>query len=308
MRSEYLEYFLEVVKTGSFNKAGLNLNVTHQTISTAITNLENELNTQLILRTKQGILLTATGEVFLDYARKVLDTIQQSKQAVAQIDANNTTTTPSGHLTILASPFMNVFIIPQLTASFFTKYPNITLQVIEQESEEILNMLQSGKGDLGIFAISSVIAHDETLYKQCQTIDVNTFRLCAVTTATHPLANYKTVSLKTLSQYPLALYQVSDAPNTLQSIFLKFPDTRLHLTTSNFSVYKHCILSGQAVGILPKIKNKKTSLLLPDFEDSAWIPIKDTPHVSLGYSLATNLSKGKEKLCQLFLEEIKHIL
>ena len=114
MRSEYLEYFLEVVKTGSFNKAGLNLNVTHQTISTAITNLENELNTQLILRTKQGILLTATGEVFLDYARKVLDTIQQSKQAVAQIDANNTTTTPSGHLTILASPFMNVFILPNI--------------------------------------------------------------------------------------------------------------------------------------------------------------------------------------------------
>lgn len=308
MRSEYLEYFLEVVKTGSFNKAGLNLNVTHQTISTAITNLENELNTQLILRTKQGILLTATGEAFLDYARKILDTIQQSKQTVAQIDANNTATTPSGHLTILASPFMNIFIIPQLTASFFTKYPNITLQVIEQESEEILNMLQCNKGDLGLFAISSVIAHDETLYKQCQTIDTNTFRICAVTTATHPLANYKTVSLKTLSQYPLALYQVADTPNSLQTMLQQFPNTRLHLTTSNFSVYKHCIFSGQAVGILPKIKNKKTTLLLPNFEVLSWISIKDTPNIPLGYSLASNLSEGKEKLCQLFLEEIKHIL
>lgn len=308
MRSEYLEYFLEVVKTGSFNKAGLNLNVTHQTISTAITNLENELNTQLILRTKQGILLTATGEVFLDYARKILDTIQQSKQAVAQIDTNNTTTTPSGHLTILASPFMNVFVIPQLTASFFTKYPNITLQVIEQESEEILNMLQSGKGDLGIFAISSVIAHDETLRNHCETIAVDTFRLCAVTTVNHPLAIYKSISLKTLSQYPLALYQVADAPNALQTMLLQFPNTRLHLTTSNFAVYKHCLLSGQAVGVLPKVKNKKTALLFPYFDTLCWIPIKDTPNVPLGYSLATDLSKGKEKLCQLFLEEIKHII
>lgn len=61
MRSEHLEYFLEAVKTGSFNKAGLNLNTTHQTISSAVTNLENELDAQLVIRDNQGIQLTSAG-------------------------------------------------------------------------------------------------------------------------------------------------------------------------------------------------------------------------------------------------------
>ncbi len=307
MRSEYLEYFLEVVKTGSFNKAGLNLNVTHQTISTAITNLENECNTQLMIRNTKGIQLTETGKVMEKYARSILDITQQCKTTIAQIEKTSNQTDISGHLTILASPLINHFVIPSFTESIFMKYPKVTLQVLEVDSEEILLSLQTGKGDLGFFAITSTIAHDDSLYNQCQIIDSNIFRLCAVTTPGHPLGGYKSISIKTLRQYPLAIYQVADTPNTLHANLSQYGDIQIHLATSNYTVYTQCILAGQVVGILPKIRNKNT-LLTKDFEAFSWIPIKELSSIPLGYATAPNLSENKEKLCQLFTEEIKHLL
>ena len=66
MRIEQLQYFAEVVRTGSISSAAKNLFVSQQGISDSIKNLESEVEFPLLTRNKRGVSLTKNGEVFYE--------------------------------------------------------------------------------------------------------------------------------------------------------------------------------------------------------------------------------------------------
>ncbi|NIP48546.1 MAG: LysR family transcriptional regulator, partial [Phycisphaerae bacterium] len=66
-----LRFFLAVCRGSSFVAAATRLHVTHSTVSRRITSLENNLNTQLFLRTEKGCRLTPAGEALLPYAEQM---------------------------------------------------------------------------------------------------------------------------------------------------------------------------------------------------------------------------------------------
>ena len=71
MELKQIEYFLEVARTGSFNKAAQSLFVSQPNLSYAIKSLEAELGSDLFVRTSKGIQLTDFGQQFLVYAEPV---------------------------------------------------------------------------------------------------------------------------------------------------------------------------------------------------------------------------------------------
>ena len=73
MRIEQLEYFLEIARTGSINRAAENLFLTQPGLSSAVKSLEKELGTTLLIRTSSGIDLTKDGQVIAENASAVLD-------------------------------------------------------------------------------------------------------------------------------------------------------------------------------------------------------------------------------------------
>lgn len=173
------------------------------------------------------------------------------------------------------------------------------------ESDELLAALLSGKGDLGIFAVSSAILHNENYRDKFSTITAQTIQLSAVAAPNHPLARYKSVSPRTLLQYPVAFYQINDTPNAVYNFLIQFSKVKIHLSTSNLTAYLKCLQSGQAVGLLPKIKN---SALAEELDKLSWITIKNMPPTALGYYQAPKLSASKSELCQIFLTELQKIL
>jgi LysR family glycine cleavage system transcriptional activator len=56
-----LRAFAAVAETGSYSKAGSNLNVTHAAISQQVKSLESRLGVSLVSRAGRGIMLTAEG-------------------------------------------------------------------------------------------------------------------------------------------------------------------------------------------------------------------------------------------------------
>lgn len=308
MRSEHLEIFLTVAQTGSFHKASLKLHTTHQTVSTAVTNLENELNAQLFTRDSQGAHLTNSGKIMLNYATTILENIQECKRTIEKesIDSKNTV---RGKLTILVSPFINNFILPDFTTYFFYHYPHVSLQFFEMESEDILSSLPNNKGELGLFAITQNVRKNLNRLPLSTLPTTKTLRLYAITSQTHPLATYKSISTKTLSKYPLALYQSGeDTENPLLTLLTDKHDIKIHLITDNLTIYQHSLLSSSSVGILPKIKSQNADMIFQHFKDFSWIPIKDIAPITLGYSLAPMLNKKQQSLAQLFIDEITNIL
>ena len=73
----HLKYAVEIAKTGSLNKAAENLYMGQPNLSRAIKELESSLGITIFDRSAKGMVATAEGEEFLQYARKIL----------AQIDA-----------------------------------------------------------------------------------------------------------------------------------------------------------------------------------------------------------------------------
>lgn len=67
-----LRTFLSVADSGGFTRAGGRVNRTQSTISQHIRKLEEQLGCRLLDRNAHGVALTAEGERFLGYARRIL--------------------------------------------------------------------------------------------------------------------------------------------------------------------------------------------------------------------------------------------
>ena len=73
MTFQQLMYVVEISKCGSINKAANKLFLSQSAISTAVHELENELNITLFNRTNKGVELTADGREFLSFAVSLLE-------------------------------------------------------------------------------------------------------------------------------------------------------------------------------------------------------------------------------------------
>ncbi len=74
--------FLVIHAHGSFLEAARQLHLTQSTISARIQRLEEELGVRLFVRNRAGASLTAAGQRFLDYAKRLVLTADQARTDV----------------------------------------------------------------------------------------------------------------------------------------------------------------------------------------------------------------------------------
>lgn len=84
--------FLEIVSTGSFQRAAERLNVSQTAISARVKTLETHLGRPLFVRNKAGATLTPAGEKFLLYAPNLVQLWERARHDVA---------VPEGHRAVL---------------------------------------------------------------------------------------------------------------------------------------------------------------------------------------------------------------
>ena len=73
----HMKYAVEVAKVGSLNKAAESLYVALPNISRSIKELEADLGIAVFDRTAKGMVLTPEGEEFINYAKNILNQIEQ---------------------------------------------------------------------------------------------------------------------------------------------------------------------------------------------------------------------------------------
>ncbi len=71
----HMKYAVEVAKSGSINKAAEVLYIAQPNLSRCIKELENDLGITIFNRASTGMTLTPDGEIFVQYATKVLNQI-----------------------------------------------------------------------------------------------------------------------------------------------------------------------------------------------------------------------------------------
>ncbi|REM13282.1 LysR family transcriptional regulator, partial [Mycobacterium tuberculosis] len=65
------KYFVAIVDCGSLSRAAQQLFIAQSALSKQMAELEGELGTQLLLRSRNGVAMTEAGKVFYEYAQGI---------------------------------------------------------------------------------------------------------------------------------------------------------------------------------------------------------------------------------------------
>ena len=82
MKISNLQTFLAVIETGSLSRAAQQLYVAQSALSKQMAELEAELDTQLLLRSRNGVAMTEAGKVFYEYAQGITKQVSDARAAV----------------------------------------------------------------------------------------------------------------------------------------------------------------------------------------------------------------------------------
>lgn len=120
-----MRFFLVLCRRQSFVAAGVELKVTHSTVSRRLSALEDALQTQLFTRTERGCRLTPAGEKLLPYAEQLETTVFRLEE-----DISGRNTELSGSVRIGAPDgFGNCFLAPRL-GRFQSLHPSLEIELI----------------------------------------------------------------------------------------------------------------------------------------------------------------------------------
>lgn len=138
-----LQHFVHCAEAGSISMAAERLHIVQPALSQSIQRLENELNVKLFERSRRGIKLTQSGEVFLHHAYSILNQYNRAKEAISTIDG-----APAGAVSVaMTASALEVLTVP-LNANVAKKFPKIELNLEEGLAGSILQGLDAGWFDL----------------------------------------------------------------------------------------------------------------------------------------------------------------
>lgn len=220
MNIEYIREFVVLADTRNFNETAERLFTTQSTVSKHLKQVEAELGTPLFTRTSRSVKLNEAGEIFLPYARRLLDIQYEYTTAL-----NNHLGNRSSSLTIGSLPVMAQYQITDVIARFNRENKNISLHVLEAEACELIPLLEEGTCELA-FTRESPGLNDGFIR-----IPYSTDRLIALMPSSHPLA----VSRKA----PLSLEQLRHEP--------------LLLIKEKTFLYELCIHACEQAGFTPNV-------------------------------------------------------
>jgi len=145
MDFKQIEAFINVAKFKSFSKAANSSFLSQPAISSHIASLEKELSVSLFDRTSKEVLLTPAGESFLKYALDILNTRDKAIFNLANFNEKI-----SGKLRLSASTTPCNTIVPSLIKAFHRLYPDVSFDVTEQSSGEIIENIIKFDCEIGL--------------------------------------------------------------------------------------------------------------------------------------------------------------
>ena len=203
MRIQQLEYLEKIVAYGSMNEAAKALYMTQPSLSSAIKELENEMDIQILVRSKTGVRLTEEGREFMSYAQQIMDQVQLLEEKYKHTRPRKQSFSVSAqHYAFAVHAFV------ELINSLDVEEYQFKLR--ETETENILEDLSRFKSELGILYLNSFNEKVMMkLFKERELVFQPLFHAKphVFVSNTSPLGQKKSVELADLEDYPYLSYE-----------------------------------------------------------------------------------------------------
>lgn len=203
-----LRYIVETASCGSVTEAARRLSVSQPSVSAALAQAERELGIQIFVRHHaRGMTLSVPGRRLVEEARLLL---QQAGAFTAT--AQSLGDPLSGEIVVGSFPTLAMRYMPRIIGSFVRAFPNISVQLIEGDQDEILSALTD-------CSIEVALAYDYALPPEIHAHELTMLPPVALLAPDHPLASQPSVSLADLADDPFILLDLPHSRDYFHGLF-----------------------------------------------------------------------------------------
>jgi LysR family tdc operon transcriptional activator len=175
---QQLKVFQQVIRSGSIRGAARALGQSQPAVSRSIRELEQTLETQLILRSSQGMTLTATGRAFSLRMQLILEELQRASDEIQQLNQHS-----QGSVAIGCSSLLALTVLPGLVDAFKCQFPQANLIIREAQLSTLLPALREGRLDFVVGTVSPGLPLEEMCHEPLFNAP-----FCIIARDGHPLA------------------------------------------------------------------------------------------------------------------------
>jgi DNA-binding transcriptional LysR family regulator len=153
---ELYKVFYQVARNLNFSQAAKELYISQSAVSQNIKNLEEELNTELFIRSTKNVELTKAGQVLFEHIEPAFNLIENGEKSIKEINALK-----KGEIHIGANDTISKdFLLPYLN-NFHQLHPEIQIQITNRTSSSCIELLQQNKVDLIISNLPNLKITDQ---------------------------------------------------------------------------------------------------------------------------------------------------
>ena len=236
-----LKLFCDVADAGSITGGAEKSALALAAASTRIRGMEEALGAALLVRSRQGVRPTEAGRTLLKHARTML-----AQSARLREDLSAFAGGMSGEVRLLANTNAVTEFLPEVLGSFLAAHPQVSIDLEERLSDEIVGLVAEGAADVGIVA-GTVDVGALTTYP------FRSDRFVVVTSQDHPLAGRRSVGFAEVLDYDLVGLERS---SSLQRFLAgkaarEGKPLRLRVQLRSFDAVCRLVECGVGVGVVP---------------------------------------------------------
>src|SRR5215469_10364103 len=153
-----LNLFRHVVEAGSITAGAVRTNLALAAASTRVRNMEEALGAALLVRGRQGVTPTPAGRTLLAHSRAILRQAERLREDLGAYAGGL-----AGQIRVLSNTNALTEFLPEALSSFLAAHPQVSFDLEERLSDEIVGLIAEGVADIGIVAatvdVSSVATY-----------------------------------------------------------------------------------------------------------------------------------------------------
>jgi DNA-binding transcriptional LysR family regulator len=152
-----LSLFRHVAEAGSITGGAARANLALAAASTRLRGMEATIGSTLLERGRAGVSLTPAGHALLAHARRLLAGAERMREELSGYAGG-----AAGHVRLLSNTNALTEFLPEALGRFLAAYPQVTVDLQERLSDEIIGLVAEGVAELGIVAATVDIGALET--------------------------------------------------------------------------------------------------------------------------------------------------
>jgi DNA-binding transcriptional LysR family regulator len=244
-----LSLFRHVVEAGSITHGAERAHLALAAASTRIRHMEESLGAALLVRGRQGVALTQAGRTLLQHARLILRQAERLREDLGAYAGGL-----AGQIRMLSNTNALTEFLPEALSSFLASHPNVSVDLEERLSDEIVGLIAEGVGDLGIVAGTVDMSALETY-------PFRKDRFVLVVARDHPLAKRSKIGFaQVLGHDFVGLDRASAIQRFLSDKAARIGEPlRLRVQLRSFDAVCRLVECNAGIGIVPETTARRTA-------------------------------------------------